>query len=535
MNKNILFLFFAVLLLGIILRFYNLSQVPPGVNRDEASIGYTAYSLIMTGKDEYGRIFPLSFQSFGDWKLPFYTYITIPFVYFFGLGELAVRFPSALFGAATVGLTFFLVKEFFKNNFLAILAMLLVAIAPWHLHLSRVESESNTAVFFITCGVILFFKYLKSKNWLIIPSLLFFSLTYFTYAGNYVFTTLLILTIAFIYRKQIPKTKYLFAGITLFLVLTIFISFQTMFANKTKISGIGIFGDPSVVYAQIEIPRNQSKDPQSLGARIIHNRVVFGAERFLQNYLNSYSPDFLFIKGGGNSAHNIKNFGNMYIVEAPFLVLGLVYLLFFKKGKERSFVLFWFFISALAPSITKDAPHTNRMFAIFPILPLVTATGLWWILSKIKLLKQKSIIAGIITILFIVNFGIYLDRYYVYFPRDEAQNWGLGYKELSDLLVKPQLLGKKVIMSNPEQSPYIYLLFYQRYDPSSYQKTAVIYPPTEDGFYHVKSFGRYEFRPVNWEKDINVQNTIVVDKLNHPSTDSINLPNGQKMFSVEIK
>lgn len=535
MNKKFFFLFLAILFIGVILRFYNLPQVPPGINRDEASIGYSAYSLLKTGKDEYGKFMPLSFQSFGDWKLPFYIYTTVPFVYFLGLGELAVRFPSALFGVATVGLTFFLVKALFKNNSLALLAMFLVAISPWHLHLSRVESESNAAVFLVTCAVLLFLQSLKGKIWLIIPSFVLFSLTYFTYAGNYIFTTLLILGLFFIYRTQIKKDKVLLTGLALFIFLSGFIWYQTTFANRTKLSGISIFGDPAVVYAKIEIPRNQYKDPQSLTARIFHNRVIFGTERFLQNYLSSFSPNFLFIKGGGNKAHNIENFGNMYIVEAPFLLLGLVYLLFFKKGRERSFVLWWFFISAVAPSITKDAPHSNRMFAIFPILPLVTASGLWWVLSKIKILRMRFIIAGIIAILFLVNISIYLNRYYVYFPRNEAQNWGIGYKELSNLLAQPQLLGKKVIMSNPEQSPYIYFLFYQKYNPSLYQKIALRYPPTEDGFYHVKSFGRYEFRPINWKKDITIQNSIIVDRINHFSTYHVNLPNGQKMFSVETK
>lgn len=109
------FLFLTILFLAAFLRLYKISEVPPGVNRDEASIGYTAYSLMQTGKDEYGKPFPLSFQSFGDWKLPLYIYATIPFIKLFGLNELAVRLPSALAGTLTVLLTFFLVQELFKS------------------------------------------------------------------------------------------------------------------------------------------------------------------------------------------------------------------------------------------------------------------------------------------------------------------------------------------------------------------------------------------------------------------------------------
>ncbi|EKD95597.1 MAG: hypothetical protein ACD_24C00433G0001, partial [uncultured bacterium] len=50
-----------IVLLGGALRFYQLASVPPSLARDEVSVGYNAYSILKTGKDEYGRIFPLSF------------------------------------------------------------------------------------------------------------------------------------------------------------------------------------------------------------------------------------------------------------------------------------------------------------------------------------------------------------------------------------------------------------------------------------------------------------------------------------------
>ncbi|MFZ5845558.1 MAG: glycosyl transferase, partial [Patescibacteria group bacterium] len=102
MKKLQLIILTLILIIAATLRLYRLSVIPPGVNRDEASIGYTAYSLLKTGRDEYGRFLPLSFQSFGDWKLPLYIYTTTLFVKIFGLSELAVRLPSAIAGILTV-------------------------------------------------------------------------------------------------------------------------------------------------------------------------------------------------------------------------------------------------------------------------------------------------------------------------------------------------------------------------------------------------------------------------------------------------
>lgn len=541
MTKKSVFIFLIIVFVAAILRIYRIDSVPPGVNRDEASIGYTAYSILKTGRDEYGRLFPLSFQSFGDWKLPFYIYTVVPFVRLFGLSEICVRLPSVIFGIASVILTFFLIKLLFKNNLLAFLTMILIAISPWHLHLSRVESESNTAVFFIILGSILFLKSLKDRQWLIIPSSICFALTYFIYAGNHIFTTLLVIGLLFFYRQNLKKTRLTIIAGILFVSMSSFIFYHTLFgADTTKLSGINIYGDPSILHAKIEMPRNEHTNPQSLFSRIVHNRIIFALQSIGQNYANSFSTEFLFIKGGDNKAHNIANFGNMYLIEAPFLFLGLVYLIAFKKGKEKNLVLWWFFIAPIAASITKDAPHTNRMFAIFPIMPLISASGFYYLFTEI--IKQnlfRRVTIGLVGFIFFINFLVYMDRYYVHFPRNEAASWGIGYKELNRILSNPSFVSKKVIMERPQYSPYIYLLFYSIYDPHSYQNQAVRYSRTADGFLDVKEFGRFIFRPIDWNKDLK-SNAILVGftsdvpeeiKKTYRAQD-VTLPNGDSMFTI---
>lgn len=542
MSKKVVFIFLVILIAASFFRLYRITDIPPGVNRDEASIGYTAYSILHTGKDEYGKVLPLSFQSFGDWKLPLYIYTAVPFVSIFGLSELAVRLPSAIFGILSVGLTFYLVRILFKNNKLSFIAMFLAAISPWSVHLSRVESESNMAVFLTILGMLLFLKSLNDKNWLIIPGFICFALTYFTYAGNHIFTTLLVIGILFLYKTKIPRTKITMIGLILFIFLSGFIFSHTLFgADKTKLSGISIFGDPSVIHAKIEIPRNEHEQPQSFFARIAHNKIVFAGEKIAQNYLNSFSPSFLFIKGGDNNAHNIANFGNMYLAEAPFLFLGLVYLIVIKKGREKKLILWWFFIAAIPASITKDAPHTNRMFAIFPIPQLVTAFGLFWVITQwIKKPIFKKLLVAFLALLFVISMAIYIDRYFIHFPKNEEKSWGIGYKKLDKVLSQGSFANKKVIMERPNYSPYIYLLFYNPYDPTRYQKEALRYPPTSDGFVDVKGFGRYEFRPIDWGKDIQRPNTLLVAWSEQvPSsvteafhTEYVFLSNNQPMFTI---
>src|SRR3989344_8654583 len=92
-----------VILLGItilasILRLYNLGKTPNALEWDEVALGYDAYSILRTGRDQFGKFMPITFRSLDDYKPPIYEYLAVPFVGMFGLTPFAVRFPSALAG-----------------------------------------------------------------------------------------------------------------------------------------------------------------------------------------------------------------------------------------------------------------------------------------------------------------------------------------------------------------------------------------------------------------------------------------------------
>ena len=84
------------LILAATLRLWQLSQNPVHLTPDEAALGYNAYSILKTGRDEWGQLLPVVFKSFGDHKPGLYIYTAIPFVALLGLTELAVRLPSAI-------------------------------------------------------------------------------------------------------------------------------------------------------------------------------------------------------------------------------------------------------------------------------------------------------------------------------------------------------------------------------------------------------------------------------------------------------
>src|SRR3990172_4288765 len=137
MKKKEIITLLAIIILAVVLRFYRLGTTPPSLYWDEASLGYNAYSILTTGRDEHGEFLPIArFIAFGDYKPPGYIYATVPSIALFGLNEFAVRFPSALAGTLTVLLTYLLVQELFNNKLnikhqtlnIASIAALLIAI-----------------------------------------------------------------------------------------------------------------------------------------------------------------------------------------------------------------------------------------------------------------------------------------------------------------------------------------------------------------------------------------------------------------------
>ena len=186
--KKINLLFVLILLLAFGLRFYGLDRIPSGFHSDEAAFGYNAYSLLETGKDEYGVSFPLILESFRDYKGAVYAYLTIPFIKLLGLNEFAVRAPTAILGVIFVGISYLLSLQLTKNKKIAILTAAFCAINPLSILLSRVQSDPLVSVVFILTGLYLFLLWVEKKNsFFLIFTLLFWTASFFTYPSPRIF------------------------------------------------------------------------------------------------------------------------------------------------------------------------------------------------------------------------------------------------------------------------------------------------------------------------------------------------------------
>src|SRR3989344_6298546 len=196
-------IFLLILISAALLRVLWLNKYPPALSWDEISHGYTAYSILKTGHDEWGQLLPLSnFKAYGDYPLVANMYFMIPTIALMGLNEVSVRLPGAIFGILTVIASCYLAYGVTKSKKISLLTALLSAFEPWNWFLNRFAAQSNLSVFFLTASAAAFFNREKSK-YLTPLSILFLGLTLYSYHTTRIVSPLILLACIFVCRGKI--------------------------------------------------------------------------------------------------------------------------------------------------------------------------------------------------------------------------------------------------------------------------------------------------------------------------------------------
>ena len=120
----------AIVMLAAVVRVYDLDTLPPGLFCDEAALGYNAYSILKTGRDQNQELLPLSVWSFGlSYKNPIFIYVATVPIAAFGLNEFSVRLTAALFGVLGV-IAITVLGRLMLGDVGSLLAALLLALVP---------------------------------------------------------------------------------------------------------------------------------------------------------------------------------------------------------------------------------------------------------------------------------------------------------------------------------------------------------------------------------------------------------------------
>jgi len=512
--------------------------LPVGFTPDEASFGYDAYSLLRTGKDQWGHKFPLVLESFGDYKLPLYAYLTIPSVFLFGLNKYAVRLPNALLGTFAVYITYLLVIELFKDYFprknkntsyssiLANIAAFLLAVSSWHIMLSRGAFEANLTSFFMPLGVLFFLKAIRNRNFFLILSSLVFGLNLFSYHSARLVTPLIFLLLVFLFRKNILrislKVRIYSTAIFLIFVLMAFYTLYIGAARRAKDISIfsGILQEAS---DQRLISILSGVNPKT--ARLLHNKYQVLAQRFVQNYLQYFSPNFLFVDGPKEATYGmLPQRGVLYWFELPFLLSFLYFLCRNARKREALFIACWLIIAPIPAALTQGEGYAaNRASAMIPAIHIALALGaftFWQLISGFlknqKLTKALFFVYSFFTLLILIYF---IEDYFFLSPLKAAKAMLYGNLEAAYWLKEKGREKNEIVVSTSLSEPHIFIAFANIWDPNDYQiytKNWRKYKEQNLTFLDQLPFynlGKYTFRRIDYSQDQKLTNSFLVGKL----------------------
>ncbi len=532
--SRLTFLFFVIVFFAAVVRFYNLGKVPFGLNTDETAIGYNAYSILESGKDEHGVKHPLYFLSFGDNKLPIYIYSTVGMIKLLGPTPLAVRLTSTIFGVIAVVTIYALIRVLSKNEMWALFGAFLLAINPWSIFFSRTGFEVNVATTYMLLGTLFYFLWLKSKRFqipLIVLSIVFFLLSAYCYNATRLLSPILLATLlvySYFFYPKIKRVRYLLPVVLFGIGL---IPFAISFLHETGIAAqetLLLTGGESQA-EKLQFKSYLTNRP----AQLLFSSPSLYLWHYLKNIFSFINVNFFFVSGPDHPINGVPGFGMFHLIEMLLIPLGL-----FVAIKKRISYLYpflaWIAVVILFGSITREVPHPTRTYAILYPFIIFSSYGLFLVFEWIKQQKKKpvrllSILA--ITGFFAYSITLYLTTYFLYFPTVSAKDWRSQDQKLAEFLKQQEPNYEHIIIEENADFAYTSLLFYTKFDPETVHKGEY----GKDGLLTtLKKFGKYEYKPINPDQDTHQPNTLIVttdeQALNATQVNTFYLPTQKKVL-----
>lgn len=462
LNKDKILLL-IVIISALVIRIYHLGSIPPHLTQDEASLGYNAYSILKTGKDEHGKILPIIFKSFGDFKPGLYVYLTTPFIAMLGLSEMAVRLPSVLSGTLNIYLIYLIIHKLYKDQKLGIIAAFIMALNPWNIFFSRGAWEANVALSLTLIGIYYFLRALD-KNKYIFFSAIAFALSMLCYQGAKLSSAIVIVILIAVYNKQLIKfnRKYVFSAsfLGLLIILPILIGIFNGQGNRLKVFSIFSYPRPNE-YTNNFINESGVRR-NSISYYLFYSEDLNFLRGIMGRYYNHFSARFLFFEGEWlNPGHAIPKQGQFLLVELIVVLAGLYYFINQKDNQAKQFVWLWLLLSPLPSVLSRDQVNAVRALNMSVPIIIIISFGVYYIF-KYRYLKYFLILG------YLISIGYFMDAYFIHLPRHNDAAWNWGYKQVMEY-IDPKSYEKVVIQQSYSQ-PYIYYLFYKQYDPKTLQK-----------------------------------------------------------------
>lgn len=506
----------GVMVVGLIVRGVGLNESPSSLGFDEAALGYNTYSLMETGRDEYGNSWPLSLRSFNDFKPALYAYLSIPFVKLWGLTGTGVRMVSVVTGVLSLVVLYWLLKKYCGRK-VAIWLLLWLSFEPWRLHFSRNAFETHLSSLLVTTGAYLL---LEGKNkWLTVAA---FVLAAYSYHSARLTVPLLLVfwgadPLSWFVKKNwkevveqtvngLRKTGVLLLG---FVVLLIPVFLANSSLVLTRFNQENIFKryypyTPKEIVTEANPWKMTWANPAYYFGGLVTGHILA--------YVSPYNLSLRIYNWVKMSPMFIPGMGMLGWMESILVVVGLVKVIGqLQKKAEYRFLIYWL-VAGIAPAAaTWTWYHPLRALNIYPVLEIMAALGmvtLWKRMSSLSVglsmvFKVLLVVTLVVTTIYTINNEL---RYAPFENHGEYQPG--GYKEGMKELVELSKNYDRVIIDSPHAQSFIFLLFYGQIDPGLVQSYANSRPrPGIEGNLDF-NFDKFVFRKIDWPADKQLHRTL---------------------------
>ena len=289
----------------------------------------------------------------------------------------------------------------------------------------------------------------------------------------------------------------------------------------------------------------------------MHNKVVNYGLAFLNNWSEHFHGEFLFLSGDVIERNKVPETGQMYMLDALWLVVGLWWLVK-NQNKGTRLIFWWLIVAPIAAALTFQSPHALRAQNMVIPLVIISACGIvklfnWFKSRGVNTLSHQGWIQihtpGYILTIFIVlsiflNFTRYLHMYWIHMAKKYPFSSQYGVKELVSYVNENGSKYEKIIVTDRYDQPYILFLFYGvatdplKYSPDKFQNSHELTGRDKFGFSTVREFAKFEFRSIKWDMDQPGNPNSLIIGTNEEIPDEANIvkeiygSNGYKYFEV---
>ncbi len=483
-----------LLIFGGFLRIWNLSGLPDGLQQDEASIGYEAFCLATTGMDRNGfhwPVYPITWGSGGG--SPIMIYLNVITTLLFGSGIWSIRIVPAFLGTITLLLFYLLLRKGFgKRTSLA--GLLLLALTPWHIILSRWSLDSNTMPFWQILATLLLVRAAlctehrtQTRRYLL--AAFFFGVCLYSYgSANVVIPlTLLISCIYLLSSKHITWPQL--AGC--------FAVFLAVCLPLALFYGVNFLGLPEIAAGWISFPKFTSSHFGSVFVafdRTLPSSLVRNAKELVRTLTIGLD--------GEVSWNAMPGYWTLYCFTWPVTLAGIIVCI--RTAKDH--VIHCIMLSELAAALLFSLfiqQDINREVLLFLPLVYCMVMGFRWLYLTLRQTVRHipgKMLAALPVLLLLIGFASFAKDYYGgAYNEVAATDFMPGYGDAmiyaDQVACKREAEGKNCTVYSTYDlvaSPFMLTLYYTQYDPQAFRDT-VVYKDPEAEFRVASSFGHFVY------------------------------------------